>query len=260
MVTTYKEADGSATFVSEDNPLPVSATIDVGDVDIGAVEIKDATTDNRAKVTNAAPGGSDYGVVVRLAGDAAVTDAQLRAAAVPVSLATTPGLTDTQLRASAVPVDTELPAAAALADVTANPTAPIVGAALHMFNGATWDRVRNNREIVVLASAAQTTTQTGSDMTSYNARGVHFIVHVTTPGTGSITPKLQGKDANGNYYDLLVGPAITAAGTTVLKLGPGITPVANAAAADFLPRTFRTVITANNANSMTYDAALALVV
>ncbi len=40
-------------------------------------------------------------------------------------------------------VATELPAAAALADATANPTTPIVGAAMEIFNGTTWDRWRS---------------------------------------------------------------------------------------------------------------------
>lgn len=39
-------------------------------------------------------------------------------------------------------VDTELPAAAALADATANPTVPATGAFLVGYNGSTWDRVR----------------------------------------------------------------------------------------------------------------------
>jgi hypothetical protein len=39
-------------------------------------------------------------------------------------------------------VDTELPAAAALADNTANPTAPAVGAFLMGFDGTNWDRVQ----------------------------------------------------------------------------------------------------------------------
>lgn len=38
-------------------------------------------------------------------------------------------------------VDTELPAAAALADAAANPTAPAVGAFNMVWNGATWDRL-----------------------------------------------------------------------------------------------------------------------
>lgn len=44
--------------------------------------------------------------------------------------------------AATVTVDSELPAAAALADATANPTVPGVGGFLMGFNGTTWDRVR----------------------------------------------------------------------------------------------------------------------
>lgn len=40
-----------------------------------------------------------------------------------------------------VTVDSELPAAAALADATVNPTAPAVGSFSHLFNGTTWDRM-----------------------------------------------------------------------------------------------------------------------
>ncbi|MCX6023786.1 MAG: hypothetical protein NTZ05_19075 [Chloroflexi bacterium] len=41
-------------------------------------------------------------------------------------------------------IKTALPTAAALADATANPTAPAVGAFAHLFNGATWDRMRGD--------------------------------------------------------------------------------------------------------------------
>lgn len=44
--------------------------------------------------------------------------------------------------AATVTVDSELPAAVALADATANPTVPGVGSFLQGFNGATWDRIR----------------------------------------------------------------------------------------------------------------------
>jgi hypothetical protein len=40
-------------------------------------------------------------------------------------------------------VDTELPAAAALADGASNPTAPMAGAAGLVWNGSTWDRVKS---------------------------------------------------------------------------------------------------------------------
>ena len=48
---------------------------------------------------------------------------------------------------SAVSVDTELPTAAALADATANPTTPIVGAANLGFNGTTWDRLKTDTSL-----------------------------------------------------------------------------------------------------------------
>lgn len=44
---------------------------------------------------------------------------------------------------SAVPVDSELPAAAALADATSNPTTTSVGSLLLGYNGTTWDRLRS---------------------------------------------------------------------------------------------------------------------
>lgn len=45
---------------------------------------------------------------------------------------------------TAVSVDTELPAAAALTDTTANPTVPGVAGFIEVFNGTTWDRMPGN--------------------------------------------------------------------------------------------------------------------
>lgn len=49
----------------------------------------------------------------------------------------------TQSGSWSVTADTELPAAVALADATANPTAPAVGAFNELFNGTNWDRARS---------------------------------------------------------------------------------------------------------------------
>lgn len=88
--------------------LSGGVTIDPGDIEIGAVEIKNGADDTRAIVTTAAPGVNDAGLVVRIAGGAVgggLTDAQLRATPVPVSgTIATGALTDTQLRATPVPV------------------------------------------------------------------------------------------------------------------------------------------------------------
>ncbi len=51
-------------------------------------------------------------------------------------------------------VDTELPAAAALADATVNPTVPGVSSFGHLFNGATWDRMRGTKEQGVFVFSA----------------------------------------------------------------------------------------------------------
>ena len=123
------------------------------------------------------------------------------------------------------------------------------------FNGTTFDRVRNNLELELLASAARTASVDSADFTNYNGLGAHFIIDVSAiAATPSIVPTIQGKDpVSGNYYDILVGAAITTVGTTVLKVHPGISPLADGAANDILPRTFRISITAADADSITYS-------
>ena len=119
--------------------------------------------------------------------DGPLTDTQLRAAAVPVS----GPLTDTQLRASAVPVgdggssltvdgsvsisggvDTELEAAAALADASGNPTTPRVGAAGLVWNGTGWDRMRGD-------------TTNGLDVDVTRVQGTVTVAGTVTANAGS---------------------------------------------------------------------------
>lgn len=107
---------------------------------------------------------------------------------------------------------------------------------------------------VLLASAARTATVTGPDQTNMLYKGLHLIISATAAAaTPSVVPTIQGKDAAGIYYDLLVGAAITGTGVTVLKIYPGITAVANGAAADFLPQVWRVLMTAADADSLTYS-------
>jgi hypothetical protein len=205
--------------------------------------------------------------------------------------------------------DTELPAAAALTDDMANPTAPAVaghnmlwdgagwdrqsgvngratvqilasenlntdGQALTparmndvlgsahsplvvpwIFNGTNFDRQRNNSEITVLASAARTADTNSPDQTNYNWRGGHIIINVTVLTT-SVIPTIKGKDPiSGTYYSLLVGSSIASTGITILKIYPGILAVANAAASDILPRTWRLEMDHLDATTMTYSCA-----
>lgn len=118
----------------------------------------------------------------------------------------------------------------------------------------------------IATSAARTATFTGDDQTNNGYRGVHVIINVTAlSATPQITPKIQGKGpVSGTYYDLLVGSVITdvTVGTPpaaiVLKVAPGITPVPNAAAADYLPATWRVLMTHGDADSITYTVGAVL--
>jgi hypothetical protein len=221
-------------------------------------------------------------------------------------------------------VDTELPAAAALADATANPTVPAVGAhgmvwngttwdrakaapsaagsasntgvaftqmglwsttasaspvqatnqlsdagtgvgippaSNWSFNGATWDRLRNNVDVTLLASAARTTTQTSADITTYNAVGIHVVLDMTVVGTGSVTVSINGKDSvSGKFYTILAGAAVITNSTNVYRIFPGATVTANVSANDHLPRVIQIVVTANNANAATYSVGYCLLV
>lgn len=150
--------------------------------------------------------------------------------------------------------------AAALADAFANPTTTHLAADQLNFNGTTWDRQRSNMQANQLTSAARTTTQTGADAVNYNHRGIKVTTDVTSAGTGSITVSIQEKDpTSGKYTSLLDSIALTANATTILTVYPGLTAVANVTATQVLPRDWRIVVTANNANTITYSVGYALI-
>lgn len=112
-----------------------------------------------------------------------------------------------------------------------------------------------NDYIRVLESAARTAT---SNVALINSRGkaLHLVVDVTAnPGTlGSITVTIQAKDpVSGKFYTLLASAAITAVGTTVYRVGPALTAAANLVANDVVPKDLNILVTANNANPMTYS-------
>jgi hypothetical protein len=111
-------------------------------------------------------------------------------------------------------------------------------------------------------SAARTATPTTATFSSQGRRGLHLVIDVTVvPASApSVVPTIDGQDAlSGKWYNLLTGVAITAVGTTVLKIYPGIGTIANGAASDVVPANLRLVMTHGNANSCTYTAAVHLV-
>lgn len=115
-----------------------------------------------------------------------------------------------------------------------------------------------NSAATVLTSSARTITTTSADQTNLSAQGAHIIIDVTaTAGTVALTPSIQGKDElSGKWYDLLVGKAIIAVGTSVIKIHPGLPGTKNISADDGLPLTWRCVVTVGNADSTTYSVGV----
>lgn len=116
-----------------------------------------------------------------------------------------------------------------------------------------------NRKRTLTASGARTTTYTGPDQKLGGYRGVRVTVNVTAvTSTPSTTFKIQRKNADGTYTDVLASAAVTATGTIPLTVYPGLTAAANSVANDHLGDTFRFVAVHGNANAMTYNAVITL--
>lgn len=103
-------------------------------------------------------------------------------------------------------------------------------------------RMHTNSSGVVLPSAARTASGVSADQVNSVGRGVQLVVDVTAiSGTSpTFTVTVEGKDpASDKYYTLLTSAALSAVGTTVLTVYPGVTAAANVAASQALPRTWR---------------------
>ena len=147
------------------------------------------------------------------------------------------------------------------ADASSNQQALYVASRPELYNGSTFDRVRTNVDQTVgITASGVTTTQTGADQTNYNGRGAVVVLDMTTVGTGSVTLSVQGKDvASGKYYTIITGAAVVTNSTNVYRIYPGLTAVANTTVSDILPRTWRVVVTANNANATTYTVGASVI-
>jgi len=118
--------------------------------------------------------------------------------------------------------------------------------------------VMNVRVVEAYASAARTATPTPVAIGSDGRAMAHVVVVATAAAaTPSVVPAIEAYDpVSATWYPLLTGAAITGTGTTVLKLGPGLTAVPNVCAADFLPGQFRVSMTHADADSITYSVGV----
>jgi hypothetical protein len=120
-----------------------------------------------------------------------------------------------------------------------------IGGALHNYNGAFYDRARNNHETTVLASAARTAAINSADQTNFNARTLYLTWDITAAGTGTLTLTIKYKDSlSGKYVTLLASAAQTGVGTA-----------ANTVAKEALPRVWRAEVTGADGSSWTYSCS-----
>lgn len=90
--------------------------------------------------------------------------------------------------------------------------------------------------------SAHTVTADGANLTGADSPYTLTASDTTDAGDplSAVTPTIEGYDvASASWYSVLVGSAISTAGTNVLKVYPGIGAVANGAASDVLPSQWR---------------------
>lgn len=116
-------------------------------------------------------------------------------------------------------------------------------------------------DVTLLTAVGTTVTQTSADQVNPDNGGMIVALDMTAVGTGSVTLTIQGKDiASGKYYTLLTGAPVTTNGTNVYMVYRGAPATANVSANAAIPRTWRVVATANNANAVTYTVGASLTV
>lgn len=101
---------------------------------------------------------------------------------------------------------------------------------------------RHNHDETLATLVAAGVGGSTSDFDNPHCDAIDLVVDITAiSGAGaSLTATLQGKDpASGKYFTVLASAALTATGTTVLRVFPGATVAANLAVNDWLPRTWR---------------------
>lgn len=188
-------ADGLLVNLGANNDVVVSGTVDLGATDNAVLDNIDADTTTIATNTNDIPnvigtdgaagpskaisiGGTDgSGNLQEITTD---TDGHIQAdvlsSALPTGAATAANQSTGNTSLSSI--DGKLPAGAASADATANPTVSKVGAFGMVFNGTTWDRLRGNTVGVYAHGAtAHGATTTGNPVRT----GGHALAHGTNP-------------------------------------------------------------------------------
>lgn len=133
--------------------------------------------------------------------------------------------------------------------VADNTNSTQISNANQVFNGATFDRMRNN--ILVVAQASGTTATSSNTVTTYNARYATITINVSAYTSGTMNIAINLLTSSGYSYSPFTSIAgLAATGTVVYRIGPGLTPVTGLTANDVLGRSLQ--IVTSGTFSLTY--------
>jgi hypothetical protein len=132
------------------------------------------------------------------------------------------------------------------------------------FNGVTFDRQRNNQEFILLdkLSYAFPPTQIESiNITNYNARGCIILLDANDKNAfDQLTLRVEGKElASGNFYNILITPLLTTNFLYVIKIYPGLNPVAGFVSNDILPRVWRITVQHTTVTPILYGVTASMI-
>ena len=114
--------------------------------------------------------------------------------------------------------------------------------------------VGKNKRRLVVVSAARTATTTFGPFENTNGRVMRVTVKATAfAASPSVVPKLQKVLPGGTAVDVLTGVAITGVTEQELTIGPDIAAVTNVSALAYAPGRWNLVMTAGDADSLTYE-------
>lgn len=122
-------------------------------------------------------------------------------------------------------------------------------------------RVSNGSgQFAVLASAARTASPDTYEYEVAGYRGLTLVIDATaSAATPSVVVTVLGVDrASGKTWTLLASAAITGSGTTVMRIGPGLTAATNLVANDIMPPVIRIQSVHGDADSLTYSIGASL--
>jgi len=112
--------------------------------------------------------------------------------------------------------------------------------------------------LTVFASVARVATPDPVDVDMIGAHGMVVIIDVSAAvDTPSVVFNVDGFDSlSDKTWTLLDSAAITGTGTTVLKVGPGLTVAGNAVADDLIPPAVRIAPVHGDSDSITYTVSV----